>query len=79
MKLKKILKTIDLIGLHTLIFIEDEKDPIWEGSWMDIPWWLADMKVNDCGDWGEKPIDYRCSLGKEYNNEPGVVISLREG
>ena len=77
MKLIDFLKIFDGCGLYVIIYIEDEEDPFWEGSILDIPWYAADMYLTK-GDWGEEPISYRSNLGKEYDNKPGLVICLKD-
>lgn len=44
MKLKTVIKYLDQIA-HCKIWISDEKDPIYEGSVMDVPWYLVDLPL----------------------------------
>lgn len=79
MKLKDILKVINFGGLILIVYIEEEEDPIWVGTESNVPWWLAEHQlVSPDPKWGEESIDYRNSLGKEYNDEPGFVICLKD-
>ena len=76
MRFKDFLKMVDLCGLTLICYIKDEDFPAYTGSYLDVPWWLADYFIDDTFE--EEPISYRHSLGKEYNEKPGFVISLRE-
>lgn len=79
MKLKELLKLVDFGSLKLLFYIDDEEDPIWDGIGWDVPWWLADLELASLDpEFNEEPVDYRDSLGEEYNNVPGVVICLKE-
>ena len=79
MTLKDVLKIVDFGNLILVVYIEEEEEPIWVGSCYDLPWWLAEHKIaSPDSEWGEEPIDYRHSLGKDYDNEPGFVICLKD-
>lgn len=41
MKLKKVIKYLDKLS-HCKIWVYNEEDPTYEGSVMDIPWYLLD-------------------------------------
>ena len=73
------LKTGDYLGLTFIVYIDGEEDPIWAGSSLDIPYWIAELELEYEGsDPLEPPISFRSSLGKEYDNKPGFVISCKD-
>ena len=77
-------KVIDFLkafdgGIIPVIYYAGEDDmPIWEGSLLDTPWWVADLELNYEGAEDGYPISFRDSLGKEYNDRPGLVIIVKE-
>jgi len=78
--LREILHVIDF-SAKVVCYINDEEDPVWSGWAHDIPYWLAELELNvsrDNDNEEEQAIDFRRSLGEEFNNEPGFVICLRE-
>ena len=79
MKVIDILRYINFPPLYTFVYIEneDEEDPIWEGKLNTLPWWIADLELPKTFH-GEAPIDYRTSLGKEHDNQPGLVIVVKD-
>lgn len=78
MKLKDILKIIDFGNLILICYIEDDDDiPLWEGTGFDLPWWVGELYLSK-SEFLARPIDFRSSLGEEYDNKPGFVISLNE-
>ena len=79
MTVRDFLKVFDCVGLKAIYYMEDDDQiPLWEGSAYETPWWVAEYELaKDDGDGGE-PISYRGSLGKEYNDSPGLVFSLKE-
>lgn len=78
MKLSKFLKYTDFIGLSVIIYSANGNEmPLFSGSVLDIPWWIADLKI--AKPWNKKveeSISYRTSLGEEYDNKPGLVITV---
>ena len=77
------LSNIDIIGVKIIVYMYEDgenADPIYAGSAWDTPYWVADLKLDwihtslDC----PKPIEFRNSLGEEYNNAPGFVISCTD-
>ncbi len=46
MKLKKIIKYLDCLS-YCKIWINDEENPIYEGSVLDIPWHLLNLSLNN--------------------------------
>lgn len=80
MKLKKFLKYSDLTGFTIIIYsMDDEDHPLYEGTSIDVPWWLADLKLATPWKSGvEEPVSFRSNLGDAYNNKPGFVITVVE-
>ena len=75
------LKNIDICADILVYIYEDGNDaePIYAGRAYETPYWVADLVL----DWkhlehGERPIDFRADLGKEYNHKPGFVILCTE-
>lgn len=69
MKVKQLLKVIDPIGVKVIIWGEDENDALWEGDLMDVPWWIAKLKIDNREDNGlNEPISFY-SYKNEYNVE----------
>ena len=78
MKLKKWLQMTDIIGATVIIYNEDEWK-LYEGSTLSVPYWVADLHlITKEENEGEPPISFRNSLGKEYDNKPGFVITVKE-
>ena len=78
MRLIDWLKMTDTSGLTIIIYLYDEQDvPAYVGTAFNIPWWIAEMYLVRKSDEEDEPISYRPSLGEEYDNEPGLVISLQ--
>ena len=76
MRFKDFLKVVDICGLKVICYLKDEKDPVYAGSYLDIPWWIADLYLDDTFE--EEPVSYRGDLGEEYSHKPGFVICLKE-
>ena len=81
MKLKKWLKYTDILGFMVVIWTKDqlehdENEPLYAGSALDIPYWIADCKLYLSED--DAAVSYRGSLGNEYNNKPGFVICVED-
>ena len=78
MKLKKWLQMTDIIGTKIIIYNKEEWK-LYEGFALDVPYWIADLHlVTKEENEGEPPVSYRDSLGKEYNDRPGFVITVKE-
>ena len=78
MKLANWLDVTDVIGLKAVVWYEgDDEEPLWQGSLYDIPYWIAKMKLASFNE-GESPISFRDSLGKEFNDKAGVVITVTD-
>jgi hypothetical protein len=78
MKVIDILKISDLSGLYFIFFSEDQEpdeDPLWEGNFMDIPFWIGEKEIynNTFSFEYEKPIEFR-----SVNGKPGLRILLKE-
>lgn len=83
MKFKDWLEVTDIIGLKVIIWTEEQLDceedePLWEGSSLDIPWYIANMKISKKKWDGESSISYRPSLGEDKGNKPGFVVTLKD-
>ena len=78
MKLKKLLKTIDLIITgKTTIWGSDEEIPLWEGEdAFDIPWWIANLKINYNTE--DEPVRFYHYRNEYGVNMLGMVISVIE-
>lgn len=77
MKLMDVLRVCDFSGLYVICYIEEEDEPAWDGTPLDIPYWIADCELNTNNGYGE-PIDYRIDLGENYNHKPGLVVCLKD-
>ena len=76
------MKFIDILHMVSfnaklICYINEEKEPIWTGYGSQIPYWLAELELAD-SKYGEEAIDFRHSLGKEFNDEPGFVVTLKD-
>lgn len=76
MRFKDFLKVVDLCGIKIICYLKGEEEPIYTGNYLDVPWWLADLYLDDTFE--EEPVSYRNDLGEKYNHKPGFVICLRE-
>ena len=79
----KKMKIIDFLRmfdgcLPVIVYVNEEEDPLWEGRLFNTPWWVADLELNYDNENGSNPVDYRESFGKEYNNNPGLVIFAQD-
>jgi len=82
MRLIDWLRVTSICGLDVVVWIsgDEEFGPYWEGPARDIPYWVAEGKIETDKrklDWME-PIDYRSDLGEEYGHKPGFVIILKD-
>lgn len=69
------LSAFDAMGLKVIVWgSADEDEPLWTGSCEDIPYWLADMKL-DYTDKYEKPIIYVDRIS-ETDKRRGMIISV---
>jgi len=77
------MKLIDFMRVtedlpYLIIYEEhDEENPLWEGNSWDLPWWVADMKLDDSDPW-RPPVSFRHSLGEDHDNKTGFVILVKE-
>ena len=79
MKLIDWLKVTDIMGLRVIIWGDSDSAALFEGSFMDIPWYIAEMKLTSPADLeeGNRPVSYRASLdGKD--GKAGFVICVDE-
>ena len=76
------MKLIDFMRLtedlpYLIIYEEDDdENPLWEGRAFNVPWWVADLEL-DNSDPYSPPISFRNSLGEDHDNKPGFVISVK--
>ena len=54
---------------------EDDDEPLFAGSAMDCPWWIADCKLEKNGSHWDGFND-RKDLGEELNHQSGIVFSV---
>ena len=73
MKLKNWIKQIDPI-IDCEIWGFDDKEPIFEGSVLHIPWKIIDLEIGRT-DSSEEPIYFSSDLG---NGRSGIVINVIE-
>lgn len=77
MKLIEILKIAEL-GYIVCWLKGDDTEPVWEGYSYSVPWWVADMYIDEDDEEMDKPIDFRDDLGKDCDHKHGFVICLKE-
>lgn len=79
MKLKKLLKMIDPIGDIIIWTSDNDEEAVFEGSIMDTPWWLLDLKIGrgkDDEDPNEPPM-FLTTRTNEYGTKlPCLVVNL---
>lgn len=80
MKLRDILKYMDWIS--TIVVwdadsdgIDGEDEPLFMGSAMDCPWWVADCQLEEIGGKWDG-FSERADLGAELNHRSGIVFSV---
>lgn len=68
----------------TIWYLGEEDEPLWAGSFRDIPYWVATLKLPTREEareqnWDEV-ISFRNSSGKGDKNEgkPGLVIVVKD-
>lgn len=76
MKLKKVIKYLDQLS-HCKIWVNEEEDPMYEGSVMDIPWYLLDFSLDNDGD-GEAISAAYDKQAKNPNHYSYFAIYLKE-
>jgi hypothetical protein len=78
MKLKDILKYMD--WLTTIVVWDSESDdiedePLFAGTAMDCPWWIAECELEKTGsNWDG--FNDRADLGAELNHRSGIIFSV---
>lgn len=57
----------------------DDNDKLWSGYMSETPFWITELELDYKG--AEKdetrPVDYRKSLGEEYDNKSGLIIRVK--
>ena len=80
MKLRKWLKNVNPIGLKIVVWDKDsmvDEEPLFAGSAFDLPWWIGEGIISKSDEDDDEPIDFRDNLGKEFNNKPGIVVTVK--
>ena len=73
MKFKKWLKLVDPI-VDVVIWTQDNPDePTYEGSALDIPWYMVDWKIGRADGDTEEPI-YISRHKNKYGNEVECIV-----
>lgn len=75
------LHIIDMCSTVVIYVRGDDDHPLWSGFASEVPYWIAESLLDfECeeNDDDYEPISFRRSLGEEYKNEPGFVISIRD-
>jgi hypothetical protein len=78
--LADVLHIIDFSS-KVIIYVRGDERPLWEGYASEIPYWIAESLLDFECEEGEdcfEPISFRHSLGEEYKNQPGFVITIRD-
>ena len=80
MKLKKFIKLLDPICTHFTIWGEDDdKEPLFEGGYFEIPLWLGNfLLLPEEENGGDPPVrfaPYKNDNGVEFTN---VIINVME-
>ena len=71
----------DTCGFDLVIWAAGEDElPLWKGSIMDFPFYLADLKLDYTkGEYGESPIDFRHNINEHgLDSKPGFVVMVKE-
>lgn len=76
MKLKKFMKLIDPIVDVIIWTNDDNEEPSFEGSILNIPWWYLDLKIGRRPEDSEEPIYISEHTNKFGHKEPCIVINL---
>ena len=65
--------------LYVIVYIGND-DRVWEGNLSSIPFWVSEYEL-DLDRYkreGYRPIEYRRSLGPDLDNQPGLIICVKE-
>ena len=65
-------------AFQVIYYVDGDEDPLWEGSLWNTPWWIANMELDIENAESGQPVSYRNSLGKNYNDKPGLVILVKD-
>ena len=76
MKLIDFMKMTEDLPYLIVYEEDDDENPIWEGRAFELPWWVADMELDDSDPYSP-PISFRFSLGEDHDNKVGFVISVK--
>ena len=78
MKLKKLFKIIDPISDIVIWTNEDDEEsgPSYEGSILDVPWWLTECKLGRIGDSDEPPCFVSQTNIKGRKDAPCLVVNI---
>lgn len=77
------MKLIDFMRVtedlpYMIVYGEHNDDePLWEGLSFKLPWWVADMELDNSNPL-YPPISFRYSLGEDHDNRVGFVISVKD-
>ena len=72
MKLKKLINMFDSLG-RIRIYSNEEEDPIYEGSILDIPWWIVEQPIAKEVN-GDEPIHTWFSHDNTTGRTEGLLI-----
>lgn len=77
-----ILQMMDAIGTDIVVwgpsYDEDGEEPIWAGSYFDVPFWVSQLELDYKNAEGRPPVSWRSSLGEDHKNRPGFVICVKD-
>ena len=82
-RLSDFLDIFDGYGLWcTIWFLDEDDEPIYKGSFKDIPYWIATLKLPTKEEAYKEDYDgvisYRSSGDGIYKDKPGLVILVKE-
>lgn len=84
MKLKKLIKYLDMVNASVKIWIaedieaNEDADPMFVGSAMDIPWYLTECKLYNWKDEGTGAIETRVCKNKYGVDVAYMYITVTE-
>ena len=76
MKFKKWMKCIDPIVDVIIWTQDDDEEPAFEGSLLDMPWYYMDFQISRADGDCEEPIYISEHTNKYGNKMPCVVVNL---
>jgi hypothetical protein len=77
MTLGDFLRMVDLGPLDIIVYGADDAEPIWYGSPLDCPYWVADYEIDKSYN-ENAPIDYWSSFGEYGKDSKGLRIVVIE-